>query len=156
MDFSWEGGPGPAAGKEGQEEKELRGLKTLPHPTPRSSRPREQQANRRSDNKLHPKPQASPGPGSKFIYLELKYIREHKARKVQEPSRLSREADGLRVPDPAWFSSTHALNGPTENLLNSRVSLSREKNPSFLLFQSTSSSPRICPSTLGICCDGEH
>lgn len=49
MDFSREGGPGCAAEKEGQKEKELKDLKTLP---PTSSSPTEQQANQRADNKL--------------------------------------------------------------------------------------------------------
>lgn len=39
--------------------------------------------------------------------------------------------------------------------LNSRVSFSRERNPRLLLFQSTSSSPRICPSPSWIGWDGE-
>lgn len=91
MDFSWEGGPGPAAGKEGQE-KELTGWKTTFPPGTAALESSRQ--TRDLINKL-----ATYIPGliraldleSKFSYLKINHIREHKARKLQAPSRLSRE-----------------------------------------------------------------
>lgn len=79
MDFSWEGGPRPAARKEGQKEKELTRLKDsfpLGAAAPKSSR----QTRDLITNQVHPKlttPQASPGPGSKFIYLKIKSASEN-------------------------------------------------------------------------------
>lgn len=79
MDFSWEGGPRPAARKEGQKEKELTRLKDsfpLGAAAPKSSR----QTGDLITNQVHPKlttPQASPGPGSKFIYLKIKSASEN-------------------------------------------------------------------------------
>lgn len=124
-------GPGLAAGREGQE-KELTGWKAL---SPKSSSPRELQANQRFDNKVVTS-HASNWPWTwKHIHLsEDKLHQTTRGQKILGTRQAKqREAVGLRAPGPAHLLLP-TLNRPTEDLPNSGVSLFRERNPRLLLF----------------------